>query len=106
MKLTLVVRADLPPGSQACQAAHAARAFHDEHPEVEEAWFRASNTLALLSVPDEPALQRLLNRALDRGIRVSSFREPDLVDQLTAICLEPGKPSRKLCERLPLALRV
>lgn len=31
MKLYLVVRADLPPGPQAVQAAHAARQFAAEH---------------------------------------------------------------------------
>jgi hypothetical protein len=52
-KLFLVVRADLPAGAQAVQAAHAMRAFADEHREIEAHWFTSSNTLAFLAVPDE-----------------------------------------------------
>ena len=52
-KLYLVTRADLPPGVQAVQAAHAMREFVDLYPEAEAAWYRESNTLALLAAPDE-----------------------------------------------------
>lgn len=52
-KLYVIVRADLSPGLQIAQAAHAARAFHAEHPALEAAWYAASNTLAVLSVQDE-----------------------------------------------------
>ena len=53
MKLHLVVRGDLPPGQQAVQAVHAMREFVREYPEVDRHWYEKSNTLALLTVPDE-----------------------------------------------------
>jgi len=105
MKLTVITRADLHPGQQAVQAMHAHRAFVAEHPEVELDWFEKSNTLALLSVPDEEALSHFLRRASDRGIRTAIFREPDIGDRLTAIALEPGAEVRRLCRGLPLALK-
>lgn len=105
MKLTVVTRADLSPGQQAVQAMHAQRAFADAHPAVEKLWFEQSNTLALLIVPDEQGLCRLLRRAADRGIRTAIFREPDIADQLTAIALEPSPEVRRLCRGLSLALK-
>lgn len=103
-KLYVVTRRDLRPGAQAVQACHAARQFAAEHPDLERAWFEASNTLALLAVPDEPALAQLAARASARGLRVAAFREPDLGDALTAIALEPGDGARRLCAGLPLTL--
>ena len=96
------MRADLAPGPQGVQAAHAFRQFIHEHPQVEAEWFRTSNTLAFLSVPDEHALGVLLGRAADRGIPASAFREPDLGDSLTAIAL--GPEGKRLTKGLPLAL--
>lgn len=52
-KLFVIVRADLAQGPQAVQAIHAAIAFVHEHPALEGDWHLKSNTLALLTVPDE-----------------------------------------------------
>jgi hypothetical protein len=62
-KLFLISRADLPPGQQAVQAAHALVEFQREHPEVADEWYRSSNHLAFLSAKDEPALEALLKEA-------------------------------------------
>lgn len=104
MKLYLISRSDLRPGQQAVQAAHAMRQFAADHPELDKEWFERSNTLAFLTVPDERSLVRLIHRAEDRDLRVSLFREPDLDNSLTAIALEPGQTSQRLCRNLPLAL--
>lgn len=101
-KIALVVRADLPAGDQAVQAAHALTEFLVNHPEIAREWHKQSNTLALLSVPNEAALGHILDQAFDKDLRVASFREPDLGDSLTAIALEPA--GRKLVRGLPLAL--
>ena len=101
-RLYLVTRADLSPGQQAVQAAHALRAFVATHPEADAHWFRTSNTLVLLAVADEQALGELAARAGDRGIPCAPFREPDQANELTAIAL--GHEARRLCARLPLAL--
>jgi peptidyl-tRNA hydrolase len=103
-KLVLITRSDLRPGQQAVQAAHAMRQFAFQHPDADRVWFEQSNTLALLAVPDEEALRRLADRADDRDLKLSLFREPDLDNALTAIALEPGHRSQRLCRNLPLAL--
>lgn len=103
-KLFLVTRADLSPGQQAVQAAHAGRQFQHEHPAVEQEWFETSNTLAFLEVDDEAALAKLLEKALRRDIVASGFREPDRQDELTAIAIGPA--GKSLCQRLELALQV
>jgi len=103
-KLYIVTRADLHPGYQAAQAVHAARQFQHEHPEVERRWFEKSNTVALLAAPDESALERLMHKARSIGLKVASFREPDLGHQLTSIALEPGEYTGRLCRKLPLTL--
>ena len=103
-KLYVVVRADLPPGDQAVQAIHATTEFGFQHGLLTQEWHRDSNYLALLSVPDERALEELKQRAYIRGIPHTCFREPDLNNSLTAIALEPGDRSQKLCSRLSLAM--
>jgi len=101
-KLYIVLRSDLKPGLQLAQCAHAMRAFTHAHPDLDAAWFAGSNNLAVLAVPDEPALVALGERAAALGLRTAAFHEPDLEDSVTAISLEPG--ARRLVCRLPLAL--
>ena len=105
-KLYVVTREDLPPGPQAVQACHAARAYAHAHPEIERRWFDESNHLAVLSVPNERALENLIEKAERRGITYAVFREPYLENRVTAVALEPGDTGRRLCSGLPLALRV
>jgi len=46
----------------------------------------------------------LVKKAEERGLQISQFREPDMNNALTAITLEPGDRSRRLCRGLGLAL--
>jgi peptidyl-tRNA hydrolase len=101
-KLYLVTREDLPPGSQAVHLCHAMTEFMVTHHEEAHRWHTSSNTLALLSVPDEKGLLRLATKANRRGVRFSLFHEPDRDNELTAIAFEPG--ARSLLRDLPLAL--
>lgn len=71
---------------------------------IEKNWFEESNYLALLSVPTEQDLIKMYKKAAGFGIKCSIFREPDIDNQITAIVLEPGKLSKKICANLPLAL--
>jgi len=103
--LYVITRSDLEPGYQAVQSMHALRQFTAEHPEVDREWFESSNYLGLLSVANEDELVKLIEQAADLGIKYSIFREPDIGDQITAIALEPGPKSKKLCGKLKLALR-
>lgn len=87
------------------QSMHALRQFTAEHPEIDKMWFEQSNYLGLLSVADEQELNRLIEQATAHSIRFSIFREPDVENQITAIALEPGQKTKKLCSKLPLALK-
>lgn len=100
-KLFLVTREDLPWGQQAVQAAHAMREFVREHPEIDRRWYETSNTLALLVVRDERALERLIEQAQWKGVPFAGFREPDRQNELTAVALGPS--GGRLCQRLSLA---
>lgn len=104
-KLFLVTRRDIAPGYQAVQSCHAMRQFSADHPDIDKAWFTASNYLALLSVENEIELMRLLIQAQDAGIKWSAFREPDVGGQITSIAIEPCQVAKELCKNLPLALK-
>lgn len=92
-------------GAQAAQLCHAMRQFVEEHPAIDRSWFSISNYICLLKVVNELELQNLFSKARELEIACSAFREPDLGNQLTAICLEPGRASKKLVSRLKLAFR-
>jgi hypothetical protein len=100
-----VTRQDLSAGYQATQLAHALADFIIAHPEVAKSWHTTSNSLITLTCSSEQELHRLLSRATSKGIRHFAFREPDLGYALTAIALEPGDETKRLCSSLPLALK-
>ncbi len=102
-KLFLVTRADLLPGQQAIQSAHALREFSEQHPEIDREWYRTSNTLIMKAVPNEEALQALMVLAQKKGFHIAPFQEPDLNNELTAIAFEPR--AKSLMQGLPLALK-
>jgi peptidyl-tRNA hydrolase len=95
----------LEEGYQAVQSLHAGIQFVFEHPEYAEHWYKQSNYLGLLSVADEQELTKLIEQAAANDIHFSIFREPDIDNQITAVCLAPGPNSKKLCSKLRLALR-
>jgi hypothetical protein len=100
----VVTRSDLPSGTQACQAIHAALEFALAHPDVAADWHRSSNVVVLLGVPDELRLTRLVADAAAAGHTVVGFHEPDLGGSLTAAALEPA--AWRHVSRLPLLLGV
>ena len=104
-KLYIITRQDLKPGYQATQSCHALRQFACDYPDLDQRWFERSNYLAVLSVKDEQSLLHLIDKASKRNIKYSIFFEPDLKYEITAIALEPGKESKKLCSGLRLALK-
>lgn len=81
------------------------RQFSHEYPDIDRCWFDSSNYIGLLSVSDEDEMHKLIEKATMKDIKLSIFREPDLDNRITAIALEPGIKSRKLCSCLKLALR-
>lgn len=102
-KLFIITRADLPPGAIAAQSVHAALAFAHDYEDEYRAWYKGSNNIVLLSVPDEAALIALAKRALDAGVSYAVFREPDFGDTVTGVAL--GSAGARLVSSLPLALR-
>lgn len=101
----IVVRSDIPPGHQLAQAVHAAFQFSVEHPGLCDNWYRSSNYLVIVSVPDEDAMIPVVANAIGSDLPFSLVREPDIGDQITSLALPPGDASRKLCANFPLALR-
>lgn len=104
-KLFVIIRNDLEDyGLQAAQACHAMRLFVEEHRLEENEWYRYSNNIVLLSVPDKEALMKLAYDAVNEDAPVSIFKEPDVGDEPTAIAMI-GRAARKLTGHLPRALR-
>lgn len=87
-KLYLVTRQDLPPGQQAVQACHAMTEFLIEHKNEAKLWHDTSNYLALLSVPDEQSLCKLVDKAHEHDLCLSLFHEFDRDGELTAVAFE------------------
>lgn len=84
---------------------HALQEFAIQHAQINKLWHKESNYLAFLAAKDEADLFNLAEEATKKGINFSLFREPDIDNQLTAIALEPGIKSKKLCRDLKLAGR-
>lgn len=87
------------------QAIHAAIEFQHEHPFPARDWHKLSNYLVVVNTPDEASLQDLVRKATHQGLAYSIMRESDLGNEITAVAFQPGAAARKLCARLPLALR-
>jgi peptidyl-tRNA hydrolase len=104
-KLYLVVRSDLPLGSQAAQLCHAQTEFSIAHPELYREWHNVSNYICLLAVDSEDKLKSILDKADKKEIKSAYFLESDLDNSLTAIALAPGTPSRKLLSNTKLAFK-
>lgn len=104
-KVYVLIRQDLPTGSQLAQVVHAQDEFRETHPEVHGAWRKSSNTVAVLHLRDEDHLQEIHRKAEDRGIPCAIFREPDLGDAATCLVMGPSPHTRRITARLPLAFR-
>lgn len=105
MKLYIVVRQDLKPGSQIAQSIHAFREFIQSYPENEKKWYKLSNTVVILGCESESELISLIRQANKMNIKYSEFREPDMNEQITACTFEPGEKSSNLLSSLSLALK-
>jgi hypothetical protein len=101
----VITRRDIDSGYQGVQSIHAAIQFGQQYPDIYQDWYQKSNYLGWLSVDNERELMNLVEQAKAHDISVSVFKEPDIGDRITAIALAPGQKSKKLCSRLPLALK-
>lgn len=104
--MRLVTRLDLAThGSILAQTVHAAFEFALEHREDTEKWNADSNYVVCLSVNSEKELLDLSERLSAHDVKHTLFREPDLDNQATSICIQPSDEARKLCSNLPLTFK-
>lgn len=103
-KLVTVTRTDIPEGYQAVQSTHAAIDFVFEHPTRAGPWHTDSNTLVMLTTKDEKGLKHLMRKCDYLSLCYTVFREPDIGNQITAICIEPHPEVYKMVSKLPLLM--
>lgn len=103
-KLIVVSRKDLSPGYQATQAIHSSLQFAHEFPQIFNEW-KKDPYLAILSVENEQELLKLITKLEQSHIKFSIFKEPDIGDEITSICIEPSEKSRRITSSLPLMLK-
>jgi len=58
-----------------------------------------------LAVKNEQELNTLISKLEKSKIKFSVFREPDIDNQITSICIEPSDKTRRLTSSLPKMLR-
>ena len=90
---------------QLCQTGHAIADFAHELPQFFKSWKDNSNYLVSLATQDEQSLEMYYNKLRESGAPLIAFREPDIKNQLTAICFYGLPHYRKLVSSLPLALK-
>lgn len=103
-KLVTITRRDISPGYQVVQTAHAVAVFFSELLSDAIIWNDNSGSIISLSVESEKELLKW-SKKLRKMTNVSEFREPDIGNQLTAICFYAKEKVRKELKKLPLALK-
>lgn len=92
-------------GQQATQSCHAAFQFAYEHAVLFRHWFEESTYLVLLTVADEAALAAYELLFERHDLVSSTWHEPDMGDELTAIAVEPSPLAARYLSSLPLTGR-
>ena len=100
----VIVRKDINNGLMMAQSCHAVADFAHELPQFFKSWKDNSNYLISLATQDEQSLEKYYNKLRESGAPIIAFREPDIGNQLTAICFYGLPHYRKLVSNLPLAL--
>lgn len=59
----------------------------------------------MLSVENEQELLKLISKLEKSNIKFSVFKEPDIGNEITSICIEPSVESRRITSSLPLMLK-
>lgn len=101
----IVVRGDLSVGEKLAQSNHASFIFSLMYPELTTDWVNESNYIVILEADNEQSLRHLARQAITNyGLKTVMFEEPDMNNSLTAICIEPGNKTKKICSNLKLAM--
>ena len=104
-KLVTVTRKGLTPGYQLVQSGHAIAKWIKEFPALFTEWNKQSNYLISLSTDNEETLKKLYKKLQYNGADVVAFYEPDINNQMTAICFYGTPEMRKHTDKLDLALK-
>jgi hypothetical protein len=94
----------LTPGCQSTQSIHSTVQFVFEHPSVSTKWFK-NPYLVVLSVENENSLKKLIEELKKNDVRYSVFRESDIDNQVTSVCMEYTETTRRLTSQFPLMLK-
>jgi len=103
--LVIITRNDIPPGYQLVQATHSIADFAYEHPKLFNDWKSDSNSIVTLQIPNEAELDNLITLLYNNDAHLSIFREPDIGNQITSICVYGTSNIRKKLASLPLSLK-
>ena len=82
---------------------HAAMEFANAEPAACQKWYKNSNSVIVLAAEDDRKLFELSRRLRKKGLNTVEFYEPDIGYELTAIAIEPGPLTKRLCSGLRLA---
>lgn len=104
-KLVTVTRDNLSPSQQAVQSTHAAINFCFKQRNKASPWFEESQYLVMLAVKNTEELKLLIDKCELFNVAYEAFYEPDLNNELTAVCLEPGLITQKLVKKIPLMFK-
>ena len=92
-KMYCLIRRDLKPSYQACQGGHAIAEYfitHGKH----ETW--DNGTMIYLKIKNETQLLKIKSELEKDGIKCSSFIEPDIGHEHTALtCIDTGERFKK-----------
>lgn len=87
------------------QSVHAAADYVRCNPDKCVTWAQTSNSIITLAEKDADGLHSLSKKLGKLGVHVQEFYEPDIDNQLTAICCIADDSIRRKLSHLPLALK-
>lgn len=95
-RLYVLCRRDLPAAQRIVQACHAVAEFVLRHTSdaAVRRWADAHRTIVVLGVDAERDLWAWRAELEARGIACQAFAEPDLGDEVTALCVHPSADRR------------
>ena len=94
-KMFILVRKDLGSPYKLVQGAHALAQYALENTQLFNEW--GNQTIVFLDVNDEKALHKWKDKLFYSDKVISTFREPDIDNQLTAIsCYDTGEIFKNL----------
>ena len=93
-KMYCIIRKDMKPSYQACQGGHAIAEYFIEHGK-HETW--DNGTMIYLKAKSESHLLKIKDELEKDGIKHSTFIEPDIGHEHTALaCIDTGERFKKL----------